>query len=272
MTPTIYARESLWPEDENRAAVAAGFRVVFSVLDLGAGDVVIPRYSMLPFYQDQVRDIERSGARIINSWNQHRYVADFMRWYPDLIGETPVSWPRPSDVPTNHPGPFVLKGGTNSRKGQWFTHMYARDRAGMLAVATRLQDDSLIGDQGVVVREFVWFDALMTQVNGMPVAREFRVFVLGTRVMGAGWYWSSVTEDMTDMGIEIPSPNEIPRDWFMKVVAATTSCPFRVIDVAQTMTGEWMVVELNDGQMSGLSDVNPDELYGNLYQALLEDG
>ena len=46
--------------------------------------------------------------------------------------------------------------------------------------------------------------------------------------------------------------------------------PYRgnAIDVAQTESGEWIVVELNDGQMSGLSENNPEVLYKNLTTVL----
>lgn len=37
-----------------------------------------------------------------------------------------------------------------------------------------------------------------------------------------------------------------------------------MIDVAQTESGDWIVIELNDGQMSGLSENNPEILYKNL--------
>lgn len=43
---------------------------------------------------------------------------------------------------------------------------------------------------------------------------------------------------------------------------------FYVIDVAKTVYGEWIVIEMNDAQMSGLSMVEPIELYTNLYALL----
>jgi len=43
---------------------------------------------------------------------------------------------------------------------------------------------------------------------------------------------------------------------------------FFVIDVARTAEGKWIVVELNDGQQSGLSAIKPDDLYKNLKDSL----
>jgi hypothetical protein len=47
---------------------------------------------------------------------------------------------------------------------------------------------------------------------------------------------------------------------------------YYVIDVAKTAAGKWILIELNDGQMSGLSDNDPDVLYSNLKKSLKEDG
>jgi len=41
-----------------------------------------------------------------------------------------------------------------------------------------------------------------------------------------------------------------------------------VVDVARTESGEWIVIELNDGQQSGLSDNDPDQLYSNMKKML----
>ena len=43
---------------------------------------------------------------------------------------------------------------------------------------------------------------------------------------------------------------------------------FFVMDIARTAEGKWIIIELNDGQQSGLSNVDPEELYSNLAKAL----
>lgn len=40
------------------------------------------------------------------------------------------------------------------------------------------------------------------------------------------------------------------------------------MDIAQKEDGGWVVVELNDGSMSGLSCIDPDELYNNLLKEI----
>ena len=41
---------------------------------------------------------------------------------------------------------------------------------------------------------------------------------------------------------------------------------FFVLDIAKTESGDWILVEINDGQMSGLSMCNPHQLYSKLQQ------
>jgi hypothetical protein len=43
---------------------------------------------------------------------------------------------------------------------------------------------------------------------------------------------------------------------------------FYAVDVAQTVAGDWIVIELNDGQMSGLSENDPEILYCNLLETV----
>jgi hypothetical protein len=43
---------------------------------------------------------------------------------------------------------------------------------------------------------------------------------------------------------------------------------FFVLDLAQTIAGSWIVVEVNDGQMSGLSGCDADTLYRNMAAVL----
>ena len=50
--------------------------------------------------------------------------------------------------------PYILKGKTNSRKKLWKTHMFAETKDEMIKVLGNLMDDTFIGDQGVVFRQY----------------------------------------------------------------------------------------------------------------------
>jgi hypothetical protein len=250
---------------EIEAANSAGFFCTESRMDIRPGDLVIGRYSVLPFYHEQYRDVQLAGATLINSFLQHRYVADIAAWYPDLKPYTPETWLRPEDVPREEDGPFVLKGNTNSRKFDWKTHMFAANRKAVDDVAWRLNMDGLIGHQEVCVRRYVPLFKYGEGLNGLPITKEFRFFVCDGIVLSGGYYWSS----HLDVVSEIPSIEEVPTSWLQEVVdIVCRRIPFVVIDVAITAEGKPIVVELNDAQMSGPSENDLPTLYKELARVL----
>jgi hypothetical protein len=57
----------------------------------------------------------------------------------------------------------------------------------------------------------------------------------------------------------------VPQEFIQKVIdRVKDKVNFFVMDIAKTQSGDWIVVELNDGQMSGLSENDPNVLYKNL--------
>ncbi|KKN67686.1 hypothetical protein LCGC14_0459450 [marine sediment metagenome] len=66
--------------------------------------------------------------------------------------------------------------------------------------------------------------------------------------------------------------DEVPDEFIQEVVRRINGrINFYVIDVGQLESGEWIVVELNDSQMAGLSENNPNVLYANLAKVLKDD-
>lgn len=70
-------------EDELEA-MKRYFNCTNSRIDIRPGDLVIPRYSSLPYYEEQERDINKIGAKMINSYHQHEYIADMNNYYWDI--------------------------------------------------------------------------------------------------------------------------------------------------------------------------------------------
>ena len=54
-----------------------------------------------------------------------------------------------------------------------------------------------------------------------------------------------------------------------KVAAiASENADFFVLDIAEKEDGGWILIEVNDGQQSGLSENDPDVLFSNLAKSL----
>ena len=262
MNPIIWFRRSITEEGEFKIAQKY-FKCVDSRVKVEKNDFVICRYSALPYFFEQKFDIEDCvGAKLINSENQHYYVANLGNWVADLKEHTPETWYNLQEIPTNEWGPFILKGETNSRKSDWFNLCYAPDMPMAREIYWRLSNDPLLQDtkQNICIRKYVPLVKLMDGI-GAPVSKEFRIFVAFGRPLCGGFYWSNYVDDLP----EEPSVSEVPLDWLREVIGLIgNKINFYSIDVAQKQDGSWCVIELNDGTMSGLSCCNADTLYRNL--------
>lgn len=268
----VYRKTTGWTQEEENAA-SKWFVCSPSRCHAQPYNLVIGRYSVLPFYKEFENDLNIKGAQLINSYQQHEYVADIFKWYEDLKDLTPRTW-RSIIAATNigYGGPFVVKGETNSKKFLWDTHMYCKDKNQLRDVLNKLFDDSLISQQKIAIREYVPLVTYMKSLYDLPITKEFRVFVAYGKVLCGAYYWASHAEDLAHCGIKVPTFDEVPKSFLNKITNAVgNKINFYVVDVAQAENGEWIVIELNDGQMSGLSMNDPNVLYENLYNQLTKN-
>ena len=266
--PVVLFRDQGMAEQGEREVIEKYFTVITQRADVRKHSyrTVIPRYSCLPFYKEFETDVVSLGGRLINSYSEHRYLADLQNWVGDLKEMTPKTWFRLQDIPEK--GPFFLKGETNSLKSLWPEGCYAETRREAIDVSRRLLQDSLISTQNVYIREFIKLKTVATGLNGMPVANEFRFFVYKGQILTGAFYWSSHVADLP----AVPSADQVPKAFLDEVLRRIgDNANFYVVDAAQTESGEWIVVELNDACMSGLSENDPDTLYRNLRAVLAEE-
>lgn len=154
---------------------------------------------------------------------------------------------------------LVLKDYVKSRKHEWREACFipsASNREDVERVVNRfleLQGDDL--NEGLVFREFVEFQPLATHSKSkMPLTKEFRLFFLDGELLDYFEYW-----DEGDYSESRPPEN------IFAEVARKIKSRFFTMDIAQRTGGEWLIVELGDGQVAGLPD-NAD--VAKFYQAL----
>lgn len=226
---------------------------------------VIGRFSVLPFYREVQEELKLCGSKLINSYSEHRFVADISNWCEILKDLTPRTWFDLSTLPDDIS--FVVKGETNSKKFLWDTHMFAKDKKEAVEVYLRLMEDSMISQQRIVFREYVPLRKLDDGLRGLPISEEYRFFVLNGKVVSGAFYWSSYSElleQYSDLG-----PEQVPQSFIDKILyLVSPHIPFFVMDIGRTASGNWIVIELNDAQMSGLSENNPDVLWKNIKRVM----
>lgn len=221
--------------------------------------LVIGRYSVLPYYAELDRDLRAQGSRLANTVRAHQWIAGF-HWYETLRGLTPHTWFDLASVPKQGTA-LVIKGHTNSRKFEWKQKMFAPTYADALRITTELGQDGLIGPQGLVYRQFIPLRVLEVGLNDLPFSNEWRFFFWGDRLLAHGFYWTATEK-------RVPFDHHAMDLAMLAARKVADYAQFFVIDVAETADGQWVVIEVNDGQMSGLSDVNPQDLYRNLSLAV----
>jgi ATP-grasp domain-containing protein len=144
------------------------------------------------------------------------------------------------------PGPVIVKDYVKSQKHYWHEACFIPSAADVRAVERvvrrflELQGDSL--NEGLVFREFVAFEPSAEHSrSGMPMTREFRMFVRDGDVRCCAPYWGEGRYEGA-----VPSADE-----FSDVTRRVQS-RFFSMDVARQRDGAWMIVELGDGQIAGL--------------------
>jgi hypothetical protein len=144
--------------------------------------------------------------------------------------------------------------------------MFADNKKKAIEIGIELSQDGYIGQQDIIYRKYEPLVELEKGLYNLPFSNEWRFFFYGNKLVSVGFYWSNALEAESinsrgcpqkaiDLAFEIA---EICQDY----------ANFYVLDIAQKQDGSWILVEVNDAQMSGLSMNNEDVLYNNLKLAL----
>jgi hypothetical protein len=154
-------------------------------------------------------------------------------------------------------------GKTKSRKWQWKTHMFAKTKSDALRLGQRLKDDAEIGEQGVVYRRYVPLRSFGRGSNDLPLTNEWRFFYFQQTRLSYAYYWpgSDFLEAASIPAHALELADEIAG-------IASRHVNFFALDLAETEQGDWILIELNDGQAAVPSEHDLDEFYGNLRVAV----
>lgn len=263
----VLFRDDLSTCEEKRVA-SQYFSVKRFRSEIPANSLVVGRYSVLPYYRELEKELALTNSKLVNSYSQHSFIADITAWGTVngvLAGLTPKTYTEWGNLPE---GSYVVKGKTNSQKHQWATHMFAPNKAAISNVVQRLLDNPLISEQGLVVREYVPLKQLSVGINGLPITNEWRTFWYVSNntpvLLSYGFYWASHPE----VAFLTSFPRAAIDIAYKAANIISEHANFFVLDLAETANGEWIVIEVNDGQMSGLSMCSDHSTYKSLYTAM----
>jgi hypothetical protein len=155
--------------------------------------------------------------------------------------------------------PIIIKDYVKSQKHYWHEACFipnAADKEQVNRVVRKfieLQDSDL--NEGIVFRAFVDLEELTNHsASGMPLTKEFRVFIKYGKIMSVFKYWD-----------EGDYQNVLPLIETFEAIIPKINSNFFTMDIAKQKNGDWIIVELGDGQVAGLADnADKDEFYSHL--------
>lgn len=211
------------------------------------------------FYQK----LEEKGIILINTPEEYEKYHLLPGWYEDFKDETAYSvWEDKGTVESalsltkELEGSYIVKDYVKSRKHEWYDACFIYDVSDKLSAEKTIrnfierQGTDLVG--GVVLRKFIRLKSIgFHEKSGMPLSEEYRVFVLAGRIMIIDDYW----QDNTTINL---SDEEC--QWIQSLSKSIKS-NFITMDLARSEDGKLMIMELGDGQVSGLQQIKPNDFY-----------
>lgn len=193
--------------------------------------------------------------RLLNTPEQHRTAMEFDRFYPLLEGLTPESVvihaPEQCAAAVERLGlPVFVKGSVKSSKAEGWAACMASSLDELTYITSGLLRWTSRSRGTVIIRRLVRLRYTRTSDQGFPAGREFRVFLHHARVLDYGYYW-----DGEDALATLTAEEERAVLDLARLAAERLGVPFLAVDIGQEESGRWIVIEVNDAQFSGHSQI-----------------
>ncbi len=231
------------------------------------GETLYRGWMMRPeLYRRFYEKLTARGISLVNTPEEYERYHLLPNWYSDFKDYTPgTAWtdtPRVDeamDLVSENSGPFIVKDYVKSRKHQWNDACYIsqiEDAAEARRVISNFvvrQGADLVG--GIVLRRYEKFRIVdRHEKSGMPVAEEYRCFVFKGQKISIDGYWNGQDKNIL---------SEKEMAWLDGMIARIRS-NFVSVDLARKESSELMIVELGDGQVSGLQQLEAGRFYRRL--------
>lgn len=204
------------------------------------------------------------GIQLINTPKEYAKYHLLPGWYKDFERFTPFSiWSESKNIEDalkltdGLGGAFIIKDYVKSRKHEWYDACFIkdiRDKENTEKIINNFinrQDSNLEG--GVVLRKFESLKSIGNHKDsGMPISEEYRIFVFKGEILIADNYWNdggevNITEDEYTL---------------IESIISKIESSFITIDLARKTDGNLIIMEMGDGQVSGLQQMDTYEFYG----------
>jgi hypothetical protein len=219
------------------------------------------------FYPELHAAAAAKGVRLLNAPDESQRAMEFDRFYPliaELTAPSRVVAAEADLEPAAALGfPLFIKGAVKSAKEHGLAACTVTDRDGLRRAfhAARRRDRTARGK--LIARVMLPLRYSGEQVNGFPVAREYRMLLYAGRPLGCGYYWDGADP----FGALTAAEGAEVLDLALEA-ARRVGCPLVAVDVGQLDDGSWRVIEVGDPQYSGIAHVSHHQFLTELRAAL----
>lgn len=215
--------------------------------------------------------LKEKNIILINSPEEYNYYHLLPHWYKDFEQDTAVSfWTKGADIPAafsllnNFDGAVMVKDYVKSRKHEWYDACFIPDVSDRKNASQVIQNfvtrqgDGLVG--GIVIRKFLELNSTGCHpISHMPISEEYRAFVLAGNILLVDDYWKEGN---------VPSFSLEDQQWIDAQLEKIKG-NFVTMDFARTADGKLVIMELGDGQVSGLQQIPVGEFYNKFCMKFL---
>lgn len=207
-------------------------------------------------YEGLYHALQAKNIELVNSPKAYKHCHYFVESYEKIRANTPLSVCIELEENPNFEEIFekltifgeeaiIVKDYVKSEKHAWKEACFipnAQDKDSIKRITERFME--LRGsyfNEGLVYRKFEALAAIGDHPqSGMPLTKEFRLFFLYGKLIAQSKYWEAIDYE-ADIDL---TP--------FQTIAQTIESNFFTMDIAQRENGEWIIMELGDGQVSGL--------------------
>ncbi|MHA6533686.1 ATP-grasp domain-containing protein [Paenibacillus sp. BAC0078] len=222
-------------------------------------------------YEKLYHALQQKNAVLINSPSEYKNGHYFPYSYEAIQKATPQSiWLEIEELSNGFDAlfekirifdnkPVIVKDYVKSRKHEWEESCFIPDASDkervQMVIRNFIDRQGTELNSGIVIREFIQLEQLTEHPkSGMPLSKEYRLFFLRHKLIQCTEYWD---EAVYQQGI-------LKLDSFTELAMGVAS-QFFTMDIAKTTSGEWTVIEIGDGQVSGLpSHANLEQFYNSI--------
>jgi len=262
-------------EQEYKAAKTHYSCALFSFEDINCGKLSLygEKISGLTIYRGWMMSpetymllyekLEEENIILINSPQEYETFHLLPGWYNDFKEYTAFSvWEDKGtlnsvmEITKGLTGSYIVKDYVKSRKHEWYDACFISNIADKVNTSKVVgnfierQGSDLVG--GVVLRQYEKLKPIgFHEKSGMPISEEYRAFIFAGRILIVDSYWKKDDKCLF-------SDDEIL--WIRSLIKKVKS-NFVTIDLARREDGRLIIIEMGDGQVSGLQEIDPEDFY-----------